>query len=546
LSRCKVWVSALFLLASGHLTSVFGSPEAVSREQDTLVFGAYAYIRSTELFKKIAPLQRSLQDLLARQGVPFRIDLRLFPSYDEAIDALVEGQVDFVRFGPVSYVRAKRQNPDLRLLAMESNNGKKTFDGVISVARDSPIRTLEDLSGKRFAFGDRRSTTGRYLAQAALVRAGIRGEDLSGYSYLGRHDKVAFAVATGNYDAGAFNENTFTRYAQSKGLRKIAAFPCATKPWVARAGMDESTFSALREALLALNDAAALQPFGRSGFLLAQDTDFDLIRQAMRLAEQFDEQSLTFAVYDSSRPSGVSQLVQPVLDQIGRKLRAEAGIQNIRLEVFGTYPEAIDALIRGDIDFGRLSPASYVLAKRANPHIRLLAREEYPGEVAAGIFVVAADSPILSLSDLAGRTLAFGNRLSIEGRLMAQAALIEAGVSGADLASYSYLGRHDRLAYLVAAGSYDAGVLPKSALNGDQIAGELRVIGEYAAPQKVWVAREGMERDLFELIRQALLHTTGDPRPDAPGIPEFSPTEDRFYARLRKAIELADTFERPP
>ncbi|MEJ1341484.1 MAG: phosphate/phosphite/phosphonate ABC transporter substrate-binding protein [Candidatus Sedimenticola sp. (ex Thyasira tokunagai)] len=253
----------------------------------TLSFGVYAHIRSTEMIKKMRPFQEYMERKLARKGVPLKIRMRIFPTYNDAIHALVEGRVDFVRFGPVSYVLAKQKNPRIHLLAMESNNGKKWFSGVISVPLDSPIRSLDDLKGKRFAFGSRSSTTGRYLAQAALVKAGIRAENLAGHAYLGRHDKVAFAVASKSYDAGATNENTYNKYAEKKGLRKIVEFPCVTKPWVAREDLDESILSALGSALLTLDDEAFLKTIKRSGLLPAEDADYDLIREGMETAKRF-------------------------------------------------------------------------------------------------------------------------------------------------------------------------------------------------------------------------------------------------------------------
>jgi hypothetical protein len=36
---------------------------------------------------------------------------------------------------------------------------------VIAVQKDSPLKTLAELKGKKFAFGDQNSTIGRYLAQ---------------------------------------------------------------------------------------------------------------------------------------------------------------------------------------------------------------------------------------------------------------------------------------------------------------------------------------------------------------------------------------------
>ena len=173
LRNCILWLTLLFsgLLGTSHLAAEVAPAQPLS-------FGVYTHIRSTEMLHKMAPLQAYLQKALAGRGVRAAVSLRIFPSYTSAIDALAQGQVDFVRYGPVSYVLAKERNPNIRLLAMESNGGSKSFNGVISVPRDSPIQTAAELRGKRIAFGDRRSTTGRYLAQAALLAA------LDGRTYL--------------------------------------------------------------------------------------------------------------------------------------------------------------------------------------------------------------------------------------------------------------------------------------------------------------------------------------------------------------------------
>ena len=82
----------------------------------------------------------------------------IFKSYGEANDALISGDVDFVRFGPASYVIAKDRDPGISLLAMEHKDGEKRFGGVIVVRTNSTIRELSDLKGSRFAFGDEELT----------------------------------------------------------------------------------------------------------------------------------------------------------------------------------------------------------------------------------------------------------------------------------------------------------------------------------------------------------------------------------------------------
>lgn len=180
LAGLLAWTLLVCAAPLGALAADSGTPE---RE---LVLGLYAHIRSTEVYKKFEPIARYLESALAEKGVRARIRIRIYATYDAAIDALARGEPDFARYGPVSYVLAKSKNPGIGLLAMESNAGRKTFEGVISVPGNSSIRSLSQLRGKRVAFGARQSTTGRYLSQAALVKAGITGKDIEAYSYLGR------------------------------------------------------------------------------------------------------------------------------------------------------------------------------------------------------------------------------------------------------------------------------------------------------------------------------------------------------------------------
>jgi len=107
---------------------------------------------------------------------------------------------------------------------MEKQDGGKRFEGYIVVRRDSPIRTLADLKGKSFAFGDRNSTIGRFLSQELLQEAGVLERDFApdGIQYLGRHDIVFRAVEIGDFDAGALKSSTFDKMNKRGQLRILA------------------------------------------------------------------------------------------------------------------------------------------------------------------------------------------------------------------------------------------------------------------------------------------------------------------------------------
>lgn len=283
--RCAVR-GLIFWLAALLPGLALGAPPAKGgREVLTLRFVAYAKERPTEEFRKMEPFRRQLESLLAERGMRVKIDLRIFSTYDEAHQAIIAGDFDFGRLGPSSYLIVRERKAPMRLLVCESYRGTARFEGALFVRDDSPIRELADIRGKRVAFGDETSTTGRYLPQAALVRAGIKAGDLAAYDYLGRHDKVVLAVFSGIYEVGAANDRAIEKYAD-RGLRKIAKVTTPTEPWIVHSSLDPKLAGALRSALLAV-DQEALRYLDRDGFLPCDENGFAVLFNEMAFSRRF-------------------------------------------------------------------------------------------------------------------------------------------------------------------------------------------------------------------------------------------------------------------
>jgi phosphonate transport system substrate-binding protein len=254
-----------------------------------LTFGVYTTDKPTVMYRTFTPLIEALErSMEKRLSQPVAIELRIFKSYTAARTALVKGHVDFVRFGPASYVLAKQENPKVQLLAMETKKGKKTFKGYIVVLKDSPIRSLSQVRGKRFAFGDPNSTIGRYLAQKALMSVGIHANDLSKFKFLGRHDKVFHSVLLGRSDAGALKAGTFNKLNKKGQLRIVASFNNVTKPWVARSGLGHNLHKTLAVSLISLKDPVALKSLKATSLVPSRDQDYAVIRESMKAAKKFD------------------------------------------------------------------------------------------------------------------------------------------------------------------------------------------------------------------------------------------------------------------
>ncbi len=271
--RLPLFAAACFLLIGFH----------EARAQLQLTFGVDASDKPSAMVQQIRPTLDLLEQAVGRTlGEKVTINMVVERDYQLGIERLIQGHSDFERLGPASYVEAKDKAPGITIIAAERYGGSHFFEGVICVGAKSGITRIKDLKGKSFAFGDEQSTIGRYLAQLYLARHGIRADDLKSFEYLGHHDSVAYAVASGQFNAGALEGTTFQKLVnQGMPIRQLASFRNVTKPWVARPGLDPRVVAALRKGLLGIHDKAALAALRFDGFLLATDDNYAIIRSAI-------------------------------------------------------------------------------------------------------------------------------------------------------------------------------------------------------------------------------------------------------------------------
>lgn len=248
-----------------------------------LNFGVYTSDKATSMVEMFRPILNHLEKTISEElNDTVTIHLQVSNSYESGIQSLVSGGVDFSRMGPASYIISKKRNSNIRLLAMENNNGNKFFWGIVCVPIDSEIYKIEQLSGKTFAFGNKNSTIGRYLSQYYLHINGINKSDLYHMSYLSRHDRVASAVSSHQFSAGAIKENTFINLnKETKKLREIFRFKNSTKPWISRKDLPLHIFVALKKSIISIDSKDILKGIKKIGFFPSSDADYNNIRLAM-------------------------------------------------------------------------------------------------------------------------------------------------------------------------------------------------------------------------------------------------------------------------
>jgi len=121
------------------------------------------------------------------------------------IEAMRFGRIEVAYFGPFSYVLAKSRAPEIEPVAVGIERGSPTYHSLLIATAGGPVKSLEDIRGKPFGFGDQASTSSHLAPRAHLMRKGLEGDKDYKVVHLGTHDAVARAVQAGQVPAGALS-----------------------------------------------------------------------------------------------------------------------------------------------------------------------------------------------------------------------------------------------------------------------------------------------------------------------------------------------------
>lgn len=220
----------------------------------------------------------------------------VIPKDFEAFKAAVSsGQVDMGFSNPLIYVQLKKSAPALEPLGLASEKAGTKFRGIIIVRKDSGIEKVQDLKGKKLIFVDQDSAAGHVFQLLTLSKAGLDvHKDFTKLPFAKKHDNVAMAVFNKTADAGGIREDDLDKMKDKVDLSqiKIVAYTDYYPNWpLFRTGkMSKAVADKVRAALMKLkpNSAEARQTTGPAkitGFAPVVDKDYDMLRQAARIAD---------------------------------------------------------------------------------------------------------------------------------------------------------------------------------------------------------------------------------------------------------------------
>jgi phosphonate transport system substrate-binding protein len=220
------------------------------------------------------------------------VNLIIPTNYNATVEALGNGSLDFAYLGGLTYVKARKQYGVIPLVQRTSD---MEFHSLF-ITGNPQIKTLADLKGKMFAFGDINSTSGHLMPYLELKQAGIDVEKDFKYRYSGSHPATAKAVESGAVDAGSMDESVYNAMIAEGKLDKSKVHVFYTsKPfldyvWVARKDVSKADQEKFAKAFTDLQEGKDEQILGilrGKKFVQASDDRYETLRKVAEELKMF-------------------------------------------------------------------------------------------------------------------------------------------------------------------------------------------------------------------------------------------------------------------
>jgi len=241
-----------------------------------------------ELIDMFTPLAKYLEKETGNT-----VTLVIPKDFDTYTKQAIAGDFDIGFTNPNIYITIKKAVPQVEPLAMASEPGVGTkLKGVFIVVKESPIKSIKELKGKKVSFVGTGSAAGYVAQMLELEKVGIKKSDIQ-ISFAGKPPKVAEAVRDGKADAGGMPESVFKRLPFEYMLKVIGTTTALPNwPMHTTKKTNKDMASKVKEAILKLKPGTAtadkaLNKANLEGFVPTTDKDFDVMREAATAAGVF-------------------------------------------------------------------------------------------------------------------------------------------------------------------------------------------------------------------------------------------------------------------
>ena len=246
------------------------------KEEKVIKMGFVPLKNSEKLVEDLKPISDYLSE---RLGV--KVEAFTASNYIGVVEGLGSGSVDFGIIPPFSSLLAQKQSNAKPILTSKGKTGKPGYTAELYVRKDSGIKSLQDVKGKKVAFVDPSSSSGYIYPGAMLVNAGLNLDKDISYQFSGGHDKSLQLLLNKDVDVIATFDRVEDRYAKDFPQAKTDIQKLATSDMIpgvmvtTSSKMDKELQEKLEKALRDIEKDPKMKEMFTKMFSITGFTDVD-------------------------------------------------------------------------------------------------------------------------------------------------------------------------------------------------------------------------------------------------------------------------------
>jgi phosphonate transport system substrate-binding protein len=269
----RAWLSMLLALG------VCAGMAPISKASDTLSLGIFPRRNVEDNIRMHTPMAEYLSEKLG-----IKVQLKTSRDFETFWKHVADRRFDIVHYNPYHYVKSAKEY-GYRVILKNEENGADSIAGAIFARKDSGIRDIRGLKGKRIVFGGGPSAMFSYLVPTYLLQqSGLKeGDYIRSYAISPPH--ALFSAFYGHVDAAGAGStvidfDTVKKKIDVTGLAPIAMSGQFTHlPWAVRDNLDRVLAAKVQALLSRLAQSArgkeVLRSAGLTGLNVSHDEEYD-------------------------------------------------------------------------------------------------------------------------------------------------------------------------------------------------------------------------------------------------------------------------------
>lgn len=257
-----------------------------------------------------------------------------------------------------------------------------------------------------------------------------------------------------------------------------------------------------------------------------------------------EKRDLVLAIHPYLTPAEIHNRFSPLADYLTERLG-----RRVIIKISSNYTDHMDKMGLGrEVDIAFMGPAAYVrMTEQYGSTKPLLAALEVNGHSTfRGVIITRKGTRIRRITDLIGKSFAFGDIQSTMSHIVPRYMMLESGVPVEALSRYKFLTNHDNVALGVLYGKFDAGAVKQEVFNEYEFRGLKAVARTPRIAEHIFVASQKLPATLVIAIREAFLDLNDFKvgghvlMPIKSSITGLVPASDHDYDNLRRMIRTLE------